>query len=115
LIRIFGDNLQRGVRSGQLEYRRSEKGMLYGRRIQPTEIVFPRSPRDSYYCYRSIISLDIERKVPIRVQVFDREDRLVEDYGYEDLTLNARLTDADFDPRNPEYRFERSLTTADTP
>jgi hypothetical protein len=30
---------------------------------------------------------------------------LVEDYGYEDLKLNAGLTDLDFDPQNPEYRF----------
>jgi hypothetical protein len=36
---------------------------------------------------------------------FDWEDRLIEGYGYEDLTLDAGLTDADFDPRNPKYEF----------
>ena len=115
LLKLFGDNLQRGLRSGQLEYRRGKEGTAYGRRIQPMELIFPRELRNGYYCYRSIISLDIEKKVPIRIQVFDWEDRLIEDYGYEDLMLSAQLTNADFDPRNPEYRFEGLLTRADTP
>jgi len=29
----------------------------------------------------------------------------VENYGYEDLDLDARLEDADFDPANAGYRF----------
>jgi hypothetical protein len=105
MVKMFGDNLRRGLRSGELEYRRGKEGTVYGRRIQPVELIFPRDPRNGYYCYRCIISLDIEKRLPIRVQVFDWEDRLIEDYGYEDLMLNARLTDADFDPRNPQYRF----------
>jgi outer membrane lipoprotein-sorting protein len=102
---MVGDNLRTGVRSKELECRRGTEGMVYGRRTQSLELVFPRDPRNGFYCYRSIISLDVEKKVPIRVQVFDWEDRLIEDYGYEDLTLNAGLTDANFDPRNREYRF----------
>jgi outer membrane lipoprotein-sorting protein len=105
LVKMFGDNLRRGLRSGELEYRRGKEGTVYGRRIQPVEFIFPRDPRNGYYCYRGIISLDIEKKLPIRVQVFDWEDRLIEDNGYEDLALNAGLTDADFDPRNLKYRF----------
>jgi hypothetical protein len=105
MVKMFGDNLRRGFRSGKLEYRRGKEGAVYGRRIQPVEFIFPRDPRNGYYCYRCIISLDIEKKLPIRVQVFDWENRLIEDYGYEDLMLNARLLDADFDPRNPRYRF----------
>jgi outer membrane lipoprotein-sorting protein len=105
LLKLFGDNLQRGLRSGQLEYRIDKEGTVYGRTTQPTELIFPRDPRNGYYCYRSIISLDVEKRLPIRVQIFDWEDSLIEDYGYEELTLNAGLTDADFDPRNPNYKF----------
>jgi hypothetical protein len=105
MVKMFGDNLRRGFRSGKLEYRRGKEGAVYGRRIQSVEFIFPRDPWNGYYCYRCIISLDIEKRLPIRVQVFDWEDRLIEDYGYEDLMLNARLPDADFDPRNPRYRF----------
>lgn len=115
LLKLFGENLRKGLRCGELECKRGQEVSLYGRRIQPVEFIFPRNSQNGYYCHRSIISLDIEKRVPIRVQIFDWEDRLIEDYGYEDLMLNAPLTDADFDPRNPTYRFERLLTTGDTP
>jgi len=105
LVKMFGDNLRRGLRSGELEYRRGTDGTVYGRRTQSVEVIFSRDPRSGYYCYRSIISLDVEKRLPIRVQIFDWEDRLIEDYGYEDLTLNAGLTEADFDRRNPKYKF----------
>lgn len=105
LVQMVGDNVRRGLRSGELEYGRSAEGTVYGRRIQSLELIFPRNPRKGYYCYRSVISLDIEKKVPIRVQIFDWEDKLIEDYGYENLTLNTGLTDADFDSRNPKYKF----------
>jgi hypothetical protein len=102
---MFRDNIRRGLWSGELECRRGKEGRVYGRRIQSLELIFPKESRNGYYCYRSVVSLDIEKRVPIRVQVFDWEDRLIEDYGYEDLTLNAGLIDADFDRRNPKYRF----------
>ena len=105
LVKMFGDNLRRGLRSGGLEYRIGKEGMVFGRGIQSAELIFPRDPRNGYYCYRSILSLDTEKRIPIRVQVFDWEDKLIEDYGYENLVLNAGLTEADFDPQNSQYRF----------
>jgi len=105
LVKMLRDNLRRGLQSGELEYRRGQEGRVYGRRIQFLELIFPRDSQNGYYCYRSVISLDVEKRVPIRVQIFDWEDRLIEDYGYEDLRFNVGLSDADFDPRNPEYKF----------
>jgi negative regulator of sigma E activity len=55
--------------------------------------------------YRFVINQDIESKILIRIRVYDRDDQLIENYGYENLDLDARLTDADFDPENPEYHF----------
>jgi len=52
-----------------------------------------------------VLNLDLERKVPIKIQLYDWENNLIENYGYEDLRFNADLTDADFSPKNPEYRF----------
>lgn len=105
LVKIFMDHLQKGWGSAEFELRRGQEEMLFRRWTLPVEIVFPRDPRNGYYCYRSIISFDLEKKVPIRVRNFDWEDRLIEDYGYEDLQLNEGLTDADFDPNNPKSRF----------
>ena len=105
LVKMFGDNIRKGIWSQELEYRIGKEGTVYGRRIQSLELIFPKDPGSGYYCYRSIIGLDVEKRVPIRVQVFDWDDTLIEDYGYESLKLNAGLTDGDFDRRNPKYKF----------
>ncbi len=98
LIRLFGDNFRRGWVSGELEYWIGGEEILYGRRTLRLEARFPKDPRKGYYCYRTIMNLDIEKKIPVRVQVFDWEEKLVGDYGYENILLNAGLTDADFKP-----------------
>jgi len=40
-----------------------------------------------------------------KVQIFDGNDLLIENYDFESLNPKAGLTDADFDPRNPAYKF----------
>lgn len=100
LVKLFGENLRQAWMLGELEYQTGKEEILYGRKTLTIETRFPKKPHNGYYCYRSILNLDIEKKIPIRVQVFDWDDRLVGDYGYEDLILNAGLTDADFKPQN---------------
>lgn len=100
LIKLFGDNFRKGWALGELEYRLEREEMLFGRKALSVEARFPKESRNGYYCYRALMSLDQEKKIPIRVQVFDWDNRLFGDYGYENLILNAGLTDADFDPRN---------------
>lgn len=57
------------------------------------------------------IALDVERGVPLRYAAYGPPEQpgedppLVEEYAYRDLRLNVGLTDADFDPDNPEYDF----------
>jgi hypothetical protein len=45
--------------------------------------------------------------MPIKTQIFDWEDKLVECYGYEKLKVNPGLTNPDFDPKSPEYHFDK--------
>ncbi|MGO9613902.1 MAG: DUF1571 domain-containing protein [Dissulfurispiraceae bacterium] len=68
-------------------------------------MVFPKNRANSYYCYRALINFDVETKLPVRVNIYDWDDTLLEGYGYEAVKLNAGLTEADFDPNNSEYRF----------
>ena len=66
------------------------------------------SPKESAKDYdgrRFVVDQDAESKILVKIRVFDRDDQLVEEYGYENQHLNAPLTDADFDPNNPEYHF----------
>ena len=107
-LRIMRRDLENGMRSGELTYRELGEETIYGSRSQKVEYIVPRDKTKGYYCYRSIINFDVKTKMPIRVKIYDWNDALVEDYGYENLKLDAGLTDADFDPKNPEYGFSPS-------
>ena len=57
---------------------------------------------------------DPETQFPLRISSYDwpapgedGELQLAERYAYDDLKLDAPLTDADFDPANPAYAFMR--------
>jgi hypothetical protein len=59
------------------------------------------------------IFIDDELQVPIRYAAYQWPTKpgegpvLDEEYTYLDMKLNVGLTDADFDPRNPDYDFPR--------
>lgn len=69
------------------------------------EFVFPNSRWRVYPYYRMVEYWDITRRVPIRLQLFDWNDRLVEGHAFHQLRLNVSLGDADFDAANPNYDF----------
>lgn len=105
LVKLLRDHMRKGVKAKELDLNRGGEEILYGRRTQRVEILSPRDKTKGYYCYRAILNLDIERKVPIKVRIYDWENNLIEDYGYEDLRFNVGLSEADFSPKNPRYKF----------
>jgi len=105
LIKLIGSELRRGTEAGEIELKDHGEETIYGRTTRKIEAIFPKEKEKGYYCYRAVISLDIELKVPIKSVIYDWQNRLMESYGYEQLRLNAGLTAADFDPKNPEYKF----------
>ena len=61
-----------------------------------------------YYAEKVRVCMSLRSGLPIVVQIWKNEDgtvRLVEDYGFEACRINPGLTDKDFDPENPEYKF----------
>jgi len=107
VVNLIGRELRKGIRKGEISIRKQGEETIYGRYTRQIEIVFPESSAKGYYCYRAVINIDAENELPIRVQIFDWDNRLVENYGYEAVAMNAGLTDADFDPRNPAYGFRK--------
>lgn len=107
VVSLIGRELRKGIRKGELSIRRQGEETVYGRATRLVEIVFPETPSKGYYCYRAIINIDAENELPVRIQIFDWDNLLVENYGYEAVALNAGLTDADFDPHNPAYGFKK--------
>jgi len=57
------------------------------------------------------IAIDSQRQIPLRYTAFGWPEEgssappLLESYTYLDVELNVGLTDADFDPDNPDYDF----------
>jgi len=98
-------NMNRSIKAGELTSLDHGEKIVYGRKTRQLEGILPKNASKGYYCYRCIVNLDLENKMPIFTQIFDWDDRLVESYGYENLRINPGLTDKDFDPKNPDYNF----------
>jgi outer membrane lipoprotein-sorting protein len=105
LVKKIGVNLRKGIKNNEFELIEHGEEIVYGRKTTKVEALYPKDKSKGYYSYRSILNLDFEMKVPIKIQIFDWDDKLVESYGYENLKFNVGLTDSDFDPENPEYKF----------
>ena len=61
------------------------------------------------------IFVDNEYGLPVRYEAYDwprvpgaepSENELIEEYTYVNLKFNVGLTDADFDPKNPNYNMK---------
>jgi len=107
LIELLVTNTRRASQRGELTL--LDRGVTEesGRRERQLEGVLPRDPGKGYYCYRVLVSVDLESGLPVTATIFDWDDRMVADYAYRELRLNPGLRDVDFDPANPEYAFPR--------
>jgi outer membrane lipoprotein-sorting protein len=101
--------MRKAIEAGGLTFNSRGRENVYGRDTQVILIDTPYENADDYDGARFVINQDIESKILLRIRVYDRDARLVENYGYENLNLDARLSDADFDPKNPEYDFRAFL------
>jgi hypothetical protein len=107
LLDIVGENARRAAREQVLRVVDRGPAEVDGRLVRQVEGILPREPAAGYYGYRVILSFAEEHGLPVRVVVYDAQDRLVEDYTYLQLRLNPGLTDRDFDRTNPDYAFAR--------
>ena len=105
LLETVAINIRKAIKVGDLTFSGRGQETVYGRNTQVLEVVIPKERANDYDGCRFVINQDVESKVLVRIRVYDRDDQLVENYGYENLDLNAPLVDADFDPKNPEYHF----------
>jgi hypothetical protein len=58
-----------------------------------------------YTAGRVVLWLDRATHMPVEVAIYDHEGHLYEHYRHTELKINVGLTDADFDPKNPDYGF----------
>lgn len=105
MLEVVSGSMHRALAAGELEVSRVSPGTVFGRRTRQIEGRLPADPAKGYYAPRVVMDFDLNSKLPIQIAVYDAEDRLLEQYGYEDLQLDVGLTDRDFDPANPDYKF----------
>lgn len=94
-----------------VEFREGAK--INGRTCTMLQVKHPQ-PRDYFEFYVAQIFIDDELNVPLRYAAYTWPktpgaepglDELIEEYTYLNMELNVGLTDKDFDPKNPDYRF----------
>jgi hypothetical protein len=105
ITKIVGGEFRRGIDRGEIAIVYHGEETVFGRKTMKVEGVFPTDADKGYYCYRAVVNMDIETKIPIGIEVYDRENKLFEYYGFENLKLNTGLDNDDFDPKNAQYGF----------
>ena len=78
------------MKAGGFKLLEHEEETVYRRKTRKVEVLFERDRTKGYYGYRVIINLDEGKKVPIKIQICDWDDQLVESYGYENLNPVVR-------------------------
>jgi len=105
--------IQRGQSAGdpsQVAVKQYRRARINARACTLLEIIFPvHEPKIRGYLAR--VFVDNELHIPIRVEAHElplepaKGPQLVEEYTYLDVKCNNGYTDADFDPKNRQYKF----------
>jgi hypothetical protein len=106
LVEVGEDN----KRYGECDVKFYEGAKINGRVCTCIEVVHP-VPRRNFVFHLARIFVDKELNLPIRYESYDwpREPggppELMEEYTYLNLKMNNGFTDADFNIKNPNYKF----------
>ena len=101
---------EQDVKYGECEVKFYEGAKINNRVCTCIEVIHP-VPRRNFLYHLARIFVDKELNLPIRYESYDwpGEDggppELLEEYTYLNLKLNNGFTDADFDAKNPNYKF----------
>jgi hypothetical protein len=106
--------IKRGETAGdprEVAVKRYRHARINTRACTLVEIMYPVHDEPKNWGYLARVFLDDELHFPIRVEVHElpadrsKMPQLVEGYTYLDVKINNGYTDADFDPKNPQYKF----------
>jgi hypothetical protein len=95
---------------GECEVKFYKGAKINGRVCTCIEVIHP-VPRRNFLFHLAQVFVDDELNLPIRYASYDwprekgAKPELMEEYTYLNLKLNNGFTDADFDVKNPHYKF----------
>jgi hypothetical protein len=110
LVHRLVEVAEKDIKYGECEVKFFKGAKINNRVCTCIQVLHP-VPRRNFLFHLARIFVDDELNVPIRYESYDWPEkpggppRLLEEYTYLDLKLNNGFTDADFDPRNPNYKF----------
>ena len=95
---------------GECEVNMFANAKVNGRSCTCVQVVHP-VPRRNFRFHLARVFIDDEYMIPIRYEAYDwpheqgGQPVLMEEYTYMNVEVNKGLTDADFDAKNPAYKF----------
>ena len=95
---------------GECEVNFFPNAKVNGRICTCVQVVHP-VPRRNFRFHLARVFIDDELLIPVRYEAYDwpheagGQPVLMEEYTYMNVKTNQGLTDADFDPANPSYKF----------
>jgi hypothetical protein len=101
---------EQDVKYGECDVKFYEGAKINNRVCTCIEVIHP-VPRRNFLFHLARIFVDKEYNLPIRYESYDwpkekgGAPELIEEYTYLNLKLNNGFTDADFDVKNPSYKF----------
>jgi outer membrane lipoprotein-sorting protein len=78
---------------------------VFGANSRCVEAVMPARKDSGYYAHRAMVCVNLPTGLPNKVTIWDYNNELVEDYGYQNVKTNVGLAAKDFDRNNPDYDF----------
>jgi len=97
---------------GECDVQHVPNTKINGRSSTLIQVTHP-VPRKNFRYHKALIYIDDEMNIPVRFEAYDWPKEsggapvLLEEYTYVNVKLNAGLSNSDFDPRNPNYKFHK--------
>jgi len=110
LLERYLDGARLDSQYGECDVRIIENARVGDRTCTCIEVSHPQ-PRAEFRYHICRLYVDQEWNIPARYECYDwpqnagEPPRLIEEYTYQGVRLNVGLGDAEFDTRNPNYRF----------
>jgi len=101
---------ERDMKYGECDVQFFQGAKINQRSATCIQVVHP-VPRRNFLFHMARIFVDDELNIPVRYEAHSWPEKpggapvLLEEYTYLDVKLNNGFTDADFDIRNPDYKF----------
>jgi len=110
LVRRLIEVGEQDMNYGECEVKFFPNTKINDRKCTCIQVIHP-TPRRNFLFHLARIFVDDEYNVPVRYEAYDwpkepgGAPELLEEYTYLNLKFNCGFTDADFDIKNPNYRF----------